>query len=51
MSSEGRVVSVSKISDVHDLEEDEVRSMQFKIILLGDGAVGKVRLNFIETLS
>ena len=23
-------------------EDDEIRSMQFKIILLGDGAVGKV---------
>jgi GTPase SAR1 family protein len=42
MSTGGRVVSVSKISDVNEMEEDEVRSMQFKIILLGDGAVGKV---------
>lgn len=25
-------------------EDDEARSMQFKIILLGDGAVGKVNL-------
>jgi Ras family len=48
MSSGGRVVSVSKISDVNELEEDEVRSMQFKIILLGDGAVGKVRRKSVD---
>ena len=32
----------SKVSRSDDLDEDEVQSMQFKIILLGDGAVGKV---------
>ena len=32
----------SKVSKSDDIDEDEVQSMQFKIILLGDGAVGKV---------
>lgn len=48
MSTGQRVMSVSKISDINQLEEDEVRSMQFKIILLGDGAVGKVKWKSIN---
>jgi hypothetical protein len=32
----------SKASRSDEVDEDEVQSMQFKIILLGDGAVGKV---------
>ena len=35
--------------DEKDDDVDEVRSHQFKIILLGDGAVGKV-LDVLETV-
>lgn len=39
-SSRSNHLTLTRAAD--SKEDDEVRSMQFKIILLGDGAVGKV---------
>ena len=35
----------TKTTDSDEKDEDEVHSLQYKIILLGDGAVGKVILH------
>lgn len=40
--SSGQRGSSNKMLDFDEKDADEVHSLQYKIILLGDGAVGKV---------
>ena len=45
--SSSRSKHLTSTRNTDSKEDDEVHSMQFKIILLGDGAVGKVTMQAI----